>query len=156
MAEIEKVKRSQFLTYLKTGVDIWGLLGTGVTEYGIAFNPQIETEKWIIHDNATSVHESNQKQGDVTQTAYKGDAVYDYIHGLMDKVNEETEVLDIDSYYGDNDIYPAKKSKVMITVNNYMGADASIEYSIYYNGDPTEGTVQFSQGKPTFTEGGSI
>ena len=63
---IEKIKRSQFLTYLNTTPSAltknWAILGVGVTEYGIAFNPQVDTEKWIIEDNARTDHSSNQKQ----------------------------------------------------------------------------------------------
>lgn len=153
-----KVTREQFLTFLKTGTNKWGLLGTGITEYGIAFNPQIETEKWIIHKNATSTLDSNQKQGDITQKIYKGDACFDYVYSLMDKIGSdvESEVLDVDAWNGTGDVYPAKKSKVIIAINNYMGEDASIEYSIYYNGDPEEGTVQITDGEPTFTKAQSV
>ena len=155
---MEKVTREQFLTFLKTGANEWGLLGTGITEYGIALNPQIETEKWIIHKNATSTLDSNQKQGDVTQKIYKGDVCFDYVYSLMDKIGSdvETEVLDVDAWNGTGDVYPAKKSKVIIAINNYMGEDASIEYSIYYNGDPEEGTVQITDGEPTFTKADSL
>lgn len=42
---IEKINRSQFLTYLNTtpGTESykWDVLGVGITEYGIAYNPQV-------------------------------------------------------------------------------------------------------------------
>ena len=42
---IEKINRSQFLTYLNTTPSAenpkWDVLGVGITEYGIAFNPQV-------------------------------------------------------------------------------------------------------------------
>ena len=74
---MEKVRRDQVATYLDTApstTSTWELLGIGITSYGIAFNPQITTEKWIIHENATSSHEGNQKQGDVSQKIYKRSA----------------------------------------------------------------------------------
>ena len=40
---------------------------------------------------------------------------------------------------------------VVITVTNYMGENAEIEYDIYYDGDATEGTVTFTGSTPTFT-----
>ncbi|HII08979.1 MAG TPA: hypothetical protein HA355_05250, partial [Methanosphaera sp.] len=52
---IEKINRSQFVTYMNTGTDLspnWNILGVGITEYGISYNPQVDTEKWIIEDNA--------------------------------------------------------------------------------------------------------
>ena len=74
---IEKVKRSQFVTFLDTTPSgnnrTWAVLGIGITEYGIAYNPQVDTEKWIIEDNARNDHSSNQKQGSVTQKIHKND-----------------------------------------------------------------------------------
>lgn len=158
----EKVKRSQFVTYInskpKDSSETWTLLGIGITDYGIAYNPQITTEKWIIHDNASSSLDSNQKQGDITQKIYKDDPCFTYINSLRDKVGAEvqTQVLDIDTWDEDSETsgkYKAKKSNCIIAVTNYMGEDASIEYSLYYNGDPVEGTVTIASGVPTFTEG---
>lgn len=157
MANI-KVNREQFATYLNTtptATTTWSLLGVGITSYGIAFNPQINTEKWIINSNATSDLVSNQKQGDVSQKIYDGDPCFEYIYSLMDKVGSEveTEVLDIDIWNEvTTDNFKAKKSSCIIAINNYMAEEAVIEYSIYYNGDAEEGTVTFTEGVPTFTE----
>ena len=152
---IEKINRSQFLTYLNTTPSAtnptWSVLGVGITEYGIAFNPQIDTEKWIIEDNARNDHSSNQKQGSVTQRCYKGDAVFEFVNAGRDKLNYKTQVLDIDRWNGTGTTYPAKMNDVIITVTNYMGENAEIEYDIYYDGDATEGTVTFTGSTPTFT-----
>lgn len=151
---IEKIKRSQFLTYLNTGTSAnptWSVLGVGITEYGIDFNPQVDTEKWIIEDNARNDHSSNQKQSSVTQKCYKGDAVFEFINGARDQLNFKAQVLDIDRWNGTGTTYPAKKNDIMITVNSYMGENAEIEYTIYYDGDATEGTVTFAGNTPSFT-----
>ena len=53
---MEKVTRDQVVTYLDTTPsteETWSLLGIGITSYGIAYNPQVTTEKWIINKNAT-------------------------------------------------------------------------------------------------------
>lgn len=150
---ITKINRSQFLTYLDTtpsSTATWSVLGVGITDYGIAFNPQVDTEKWIIEDNSRTDHSSNQKQGSVTQKCYKGDPVFEFVSAGRDKLNYKTHILDIDRWNGNGTTYPAKKSDVIITVTNYMGEDASIEYDIYYDGDATEGTVTFSGNTPTF------
>lgn len=157
--ELEQIKRSQIATYIDTTPTeeepTWKLLGIGITEYGIAYNPQITTEKWIIHDNATSRLDSNQKQGDVTQRMYKGDPCFEYVNSLRDKIGNDvkTRILDIDMWGGEGSNYPAKMSEGIIAVTNYAGEDASIEYSLYYNGDPTEGTATIASGTPTFTKG---
>lgn len=151
---ISKIDRSQFLTYLntsETSTAVWSILGVGITEYGISYNPQVDTEKWIIEDAARNDHTSNQKQGSVTQKCYKGDAVFEFISKGRDKLNYKSQVLDVDRWNGTGTTYPAKKNDVIITVETYMGEDASIEYTIYYDGDPIEGTVTFdASGVPTF------
>ena len=41
---IEKINRSQFLTYLNTtpkATATWSVLGVGITDYGIDYNPQV-------------------------------------------------------------------------------------------------------------------
>ncbi len=151
---IEKIKRSQFLTYLNTGTSAnptWSILGVGITEYGIDYNPQVDTEKWIIEDNARNDHSSNQKQSSVTQKCYKGDAVFEFINGARDQLNFKAQILDIDRWNGTGTTYPAKKNDVMITINSYMGENAEIEYTIYYDGDAVDGSVTFAGTTPSFT-----
>lgn len=158
-SDIEKVKRSQFLTYLdvsSTSTPNWKILGIGITEYGISFNPQIDTEKWIIEDNARTDHSSNQKQGSVTQKCYKGDDVFEFVHAGIDKLNYKSHVLDIDMWNGTGSNYPAKMNDVIITVTNYMGENAEIEYDIYYDGDAKEGTVTMAGDVPTFVPTASL
>lgn len=159
MPDISKIKRSQIATFIDTTPSTtatYKLLGVGVTEYAIAYNPQTTTEKWIIHDNANTTHDGNQKQGAVSQKAYKGDEVFEYIASLRDKFGSDvkTTVLDVDMWdaTGSTTIsYAAKKSDVTIIITSYGGEDASIEYTIYYDGDPVEGTVTIADGVPTFT-----
>ena len=157
---IEKIKRSQFLTYLNTTPlatnPTWSVLGVGITEYGIDFNPQVDTEKWIIEDNSRNDHTSNQKQSSVTQKCYKGDAVFEFINGARDQLNFKTQVLDIDRWNGNGSTYPAKKNDVIITITKYMGENAEIEYDMYYDGDPVEGSVTFDGTTPTFSANTSL
>lgn len=161
--DLEKLKRSQFVTYLDTtpkgDAETYKILGYGITNYGLAFNPQITTEKFIIHDSATSVLDSYQKQGDVTQNCYKGDPCFEFINELRRKslvgAEVQTTVLDIDKWDkgATEGSYKATKSDVIIAISNYMGENATIEYQIHYNGDPVEGTVTIDKetGVPTFT-----
>ena len=157
-SDIEKIKRSQFLTFLditpNANAETWAPLGVGVDEYEVSFNPQVDTEKWIIEDNARNDHTSNQKQGSVTQKCYKGDRAFEYIAAGRDKLNYKTHVLDIDTWNGSNGSYPAKKSDAIITVTSYSGEQ--IEYDIYYDGDPTEGACTIADGVPTFAPSVSL
>lgn len=155
---IEKIKRSQFITWLDTTPDslshTWALLGIGVDEYAVSYNPQVDTEKWIVEDNARNDHTSNQKQGSVTQKCYKNDAEFEFIAAGRDKLNYKTNVLDVDTWSGTTGSYAAKLSNAIITVTSYSGEE--IEYDIYYDGDPVEGTVAIADGVPTFTPSASI
>lgn len=157
---IEKINRSEFLTYLDTTPSslsaTWKILGVGITDYAISFNPQVDTEKWIIEDNARTDHSSNQKQGSVTQKCYKGDDVFEFVAAGRDELNYKTHILDIDTWNGTNGSYPAKMSDGIITVTSYMGENAEIEYDLYYDGDATEGTVTITDGVPVFVPNVSL
>jgi hypothetical protein len=162
---IEKITREQVISYLNTTPSTtatWGLIGIGITSYGLAFNPQVTTEKWIINQNATSSVDSYQIQGEVSQKCYKGDPIFEFVNELRRTAgvgsNAETEILDIDTYDETTaNNYKATKYACTIAVTNYMSEEAVIEYSIYYNGDPVIGTVRLdTDGKPTFTKEGSI
>ena len=155
----KKVTRDQIASYLNvkpgTETEDWAIIGVGITDYGQDLNPQVNSEKWIIHKNATNTLESYQVQGDVSQTCYYGDPVYDFVNNIRrtlavgDKV--ETQILDIDLY--ELNQYPATFSNCMVAVTSYAkGENPAIEYSIYYNGDPKQGTVTIADGKPKFTE----
>lgn len=165
MPKYTKVTREQIASYLNTapgtGTPTWSIIGVGITDYGQSFNPQVETEKWIIHKNATSTLESFQIQGDVSQKCYFGDPVYDYVNnlrrtaGVGNAVN--TQVLDVDMYdaegTGTNAKYKATLYECAVVVTSYAtGESPVIEYSIYYNGDPKIGTVAITDEAPTFTE----
>ncbi len=158
---MEKITREQVASFLNVGTKEtpdFKIIGVGVTGYGIAYNPQVNTEKWIINKNATSSLESYQMQGDISQKCYKGDPIFDYINELRrnGKIGSEveTEVIDVDLF----DENKATKYACTIAITNYMSEEAVIEYSIYYNGDPVLGTVVIDEedGKATFTADGEI
>lgn len=134
------------------------VLGIGITDYGISYNPQVEQEKWIIEKNARNVHESNQKQGSVSQTAYKGDPVFDFVAKGRDKLNYKTHIVDVDIFAGENGVYPAKMTDGIITITQFMNENAVVEYDLYYDGDAVEGTVTFNEttGKAEFTKTSSL
>ena len=158
--DIEKVDRSQFMTFLDITPSenaTLKLLGIGITDYGIAYNPQIDTEKWICEDNARNDHSSNQKQASVSQKMYKNDPCFEFAYAGLDKLNYKTHILDIDRWNGNGETYPAKYSDGIIAITNYMNDKAVIEYDLYYNGNPVEGVVTFdAQGVPTFSPNASL
>lgn len=162
MPDYTKIKRSQIATFIDTtpgSAATYKILGIGITSYGIAYNPQTESEQWIIHDNASTTVTGNQKSGDVEQRMYKGDPCFEYVNGLRDKTGGdlETTALDVDMWDASDGAYKAKKQNVTIAVTSYGGdVNATIGYTLYYNGDPIEGTVTITDGVPTFTPNASL
>ena len=73
---------------------------------------------------------------------------FEFINAGRDKLNYVSHILEIDTWSGSNGSYPAKKSDCLIAVTSYSGEE--IEYTIYFNGDPIEGTASISDGEPTF------
>ena len=154
---IEKIKRSQYQGFLDTtptSTATYKPVGIGITEAGMEYNPQVETEQWIIEDNARNDHTGNQKQMSLTQKCYKNDPEFEFINAGRDKLNYTSHYLEIDTWNGTAGSYSAKLSDCLITVNTYSGSE--IEYTIYINGDPTEGTASIADGVPTFTPSVSI
>lgn len=157
-----KIDRTQMITYLDTtpsSTTTWSLLGQGIESYGIDYNPQIDTMKYIINKAATSEVSSVQKQGAVSQKMYQGDACFEFAHSLKGEVADKikTNILDIFAYEEETPgIYKAEKSEGILAVTKLMDEDAVIEYTLYYNGDPVKGTVTLTEGTPVFTADGSV
>lgn len=155
--DIEKILRDQYILFIDTtpsSTATWKPVGIGVTDLSISFNPQVETEQWILERNARSDHTSNQKQTTVTQKAYKNDPVFEFVEAGRDELNYKTHILEVDTWNGTGTTtvtYPAKKTDGIITVTSYMGDTGQIEYDLYFSGDAVEGTVTLTDGVPTFT-----
>ena len=115
---ITKVNRSQFLTYLDTTPastnPTWKILGVGITDYSISFNPQVDTEKWIIEDNARNDHTSNQKQSSVEQKIYKGDPCFEFAYAGVDKLNYKTHIFHLGAFHNYLIYYKLKSLSFLI------------------------------------------
>ena len=156
-SNIEKNKRSQYQKFLDitpSSTATWKVIGIGITEANVDYNPQVDTEKWIIEDTARSDHSSNQKQISVTQKCYKNDPEFTFINAGRDKLNYTSHILEIDTWNGSEGSYPAKKSDCLITITSYSGEE--IQYTIYFNGDPVEGTASIADGVPSFSPSASL
>ena len=150
---IEKIKTSQYLRFIDTTPSAvsptWKVVGIGVEEMSTDFSPQVDTIKWIIEDSARNDHTSNQKQSSVTQKAYKNDPCFEFVNAGRDKLNYVTHILEVDTWNGTTGNYAAKMSDGLITVTSYSGDQ--IEFDLYFNGDPVDGTVALSDGVPSFS-----
>lgn len=154
---MRKMRRSEFVTYLDITPEqenmTFKILGVGITDLSIAYNPNVESEKWIIEDVARHIHESNEKTASVSQSIYVDEPCYEFVEGGLDKLNYKTHILNINSAKEISDgVFKADLSDGLISITNYMGENATIEYDLYWEGDKTPGTVSFdSSGNPVFT-----
>lgn len=157
---MEKITRDQIMTFLDTTPasenETWSLLGQGITEFGLEYNPQKTTEKFIINRNATTSLESYQISGSASQKIYKGDPCFEFVNNLRRNASvgskNETHILDVDKYDADEGgSYKATKYDCTISITRYLSDEAVIEYDIDYNGQPTLGTVTIADGAVKFT-----
>ena len=152
---IEEIVEKQFVRFLdvtpSSTTPTWAVIGVGVEDgnANIEYNPQVDRTKWIIELNAHTKHSSNDKQMPITQNSHKGDTEYEFVEQARDVLGYKSHILEIDTYKGEGGVYPTKYSDCTITINTYTGGN--IEYTIYFDGDPTNGTSTISNGVPTFT-----
>jgi hypothetical protein len=158
---IRKLKRSEYASFLNTGtteLPVWAIIGKGVTEGTISYNPEVSNEKFINEDNAHPSVDGYAPTLPIEQTAYKGDPVFDFIDGIR-KARKlgaecETELLNVQYYNevtGDPTKWEAEKQKVAIQIDEFAGDAMKIKYTINYVGDPVIGKVSLTAGAPVFT-----
>lgn len=150
---LERIKRSQFKLFLDTTPTsqnpTWKLEGWGVEEASISYNTTVDRIKYIVEDNSRSDHTANDKQSSITKKTYKGEPCFEFVNAGRDQLNYVTHILEVDSWNGTGSTYPAKMSDGLIAITEYSGDE--ISYDLYFDGNPTEGTVTFTDGVPTFT-----
>lgn len=155
-ADIEEIISKQFVRFIDTTPSAtnptWAVVGVGVEDdnANISYNPEVDRVKWIIDKNARTNHRSNDKQMGVTQSSYKNDPCFEFVEAGRDAIGYKTRVLEIDTW---NEVstgnYASKMSNATIAVTEYSGNQ--INWDLYFDGDPVEGTSTISNGVPTFT-----
>ena len=156
-------KRSAFLLFINTSpngpVGNYALIGDGVTELSIAYNPQTSTEQYIHQDTANTELTGYQPNAPVTAQAVKGDPAFEFINGLRKKMpvgsDAHTDIVMTDIFEGEsNGAFPASKQPVSIQIDSYGGAASdplSIGYTINWRGEGISGS--FDTNSKTFSEG---
>lgn len=156
---MEKILESQFVRFIDTTPTAtnptWALVAAVEEDNAaIEYNPNVERIKYIVDDSARTDHQSNDKQMNVPYQAYKGDPIFAFANAGRDKLNYTTHLLEIDLWDESNGSYGAKMSDATMTINTYSGK--SIEFDVFADGDPTEGSVTILNGTPTFTPSASL
>lgn len=154
---IEEIVTKQFVRFIDTTPTAqnptWAVVGVGVEDdnANISYNPEVDRIKWIIDLNARTQHRSNDKQMGVTQSSYKGDPCFEFVEQARDTIGTKTHVLEIDTWNEtQTGKYASKMSDATIVVDEYSGNQ--INWNLYFDGDPKEGTSTIADGVPTFTE----
>ena len=94
------------------------------------------------------------------QTAYKGDAVFDFIDGLRQNraTGDDAKTQMLMVYIYDEDTtgkYKAESQDVAISINDFggdAGSAVSISYDVGYCGSSEKGTATITAGAVTFTK----
>ncbi len=154
---VSRTKVAMFLNTTPDSTATYELLGKGVAELSIEYNPQTQTEQDIISDTADTELTGYQPNAPVTQKIDATDAVYNFVDDL--RVNRKvlseavTDVILVDLYKSpQTNAYPAEKQTVSIQIDNYGGAGGetpTIGFTINFKGDSTIGT--FDPATKTFT-----
>ena len=158
-----KVKRSKLAIFLDTSggeeTAEWALIGNGVTEQTIAYNPTTSDEVYIHQDSGTVDVESYKPNIPTPMTAIKGDSVFDYVDGLRKTraigADARTKICIVYLYETETTgAYPAEQNDCSIQIDDFGGAggeSATINFTINLIGDAVVGT--FNPTTKSFTEG---
>ena len=156
---MEQLYRDQFAHYINTGADAsspaWTLEGVGVDALALAYNPQIDQYKTIIERNANATFNNYQLQTSVSgKRIYKGDAMYEFLNEARRNMKAiETQILEVEMANTESEgSYIATKFDCLIVIDEFLGENATISYTLYVKGDPTHGTVTLADKTPTFVE----
>lgn len=150
-------KRKDFAHWFDTtptaGTRNYVVEGVGVEALSLEYNPQIDQFKSILDDVADATFDSYQIQSNVSgKRIYDTDEIWSFLNEARRNVDKiETTMLEIDMKSLNNSSYTASKYNVLIVINNFLGENATISYDLYVKGSPENGTVTFTDGKPTFT-----
>lgn len=154
---MEQLYRDQFAHYINTtpgDSETWTLEGVGVDALSLAYNPQIDQYKTIIERNANATFTGYQLQTSVSgKRIYKGDAMYEFLNEARRNMEAiETQILEVEMANAEDSNYTATKFNCLIVIDEFLGENATISYTLYVKGDPTHGTVTIADGTPTFVE----
>lgn len=156
-----KKKSSLMAYFINTGTvaePVWASLGKGVTSMPLAYNPQTTTETYINEDNATTSVDAYQVSAGIDVALWDSTSApaHAFLEGLRTGrvvgSGAETEILEVD--LSTTSPYTAQKSSAVVAVNTFTvegGKPQTLSVSIYFNGDPTDGTTVITDGAPVFT-----
>lgn len=158
-------KRSAFKMFMNTTPEdtaTYNIIGPGVTDLTISYNPQTSTEQYIHEDVATTELTGYQPNAPVTAQVVKDDPAFEFINkirtGLLIGSDAHTDVVLVDIFGKQTGgAYSATKQPVSIQIDSYGGAASdplSIGYTINWRGSGEQGT--FNPTTRVFTAEGEV
>ena len=161
MAKKKSSLMAYFLNIGTPAVPNWASLGKGVIALPLAYNPQVTTETYINEDNATTSVDSYQVSAGLDVALWDADSAP--AHAFLETLRKtratgadaEVEVLEID--LSTTSPYAAQKNSAVIATDTFTvegGKPQQLGVTLYYNGDPVDGTATVAAGAPTFTPSG--
>ena len=154
-----QAKRSSYAHYIDinkgVGTASYKREGVGVEALSVSYNPQIDTFKTILSDEADSVFKNYDIQSSVSgKRIYSDDDIYTMLDSARRSAQPiETTLLEVDMTT--TSPYTATKYDVLIVLDEFLGEDATISYNIYYK-NPVAGTCTIAGGTPTFIPSSSL
>lgn len=153
--------RFQFHHYLNTATTTgetanpnWKRESKGVESLSISFNPQKDTYKDIAHRTATTTFNSYEMSSSISEKrCYSEDPIYDYLDDLRkNAIAGETQLIEINTAKtnGTAGNYEAVQYDVLVTIDEWLGENATISYTIDYS-NPVQGTATISGSTISFT-----
>ena len=146
-----EIKRSKIATFLNTGTadePEWSLIGLGVAEQTIAYNPTTNDYAWIHENTPTTQLDSYKPTIPNPMSAYSGDEVFEFVDKLrIDRAvgdDAKTDMLIVYLYKTETTgAYPAERNNCTVQIDDFGGAGAAtatINFTLSLNGDPVKGT----------------
>ena len=154
-----QAKRSTFAHFIDVnkgvGTTDYVREGVGVEALSMSYNPNIDTYKTILSDEADSVFKNYDIQSSISgKRIYSDDTIYTMLNTARKEAKPiETTMLEVDM--ASTSPYPSVKYDVLIVIDEFLGEDATISYNVYYK-NPVGGTSTISSGKASFTPTASL
>ena len=118
--------------------------GTGVEALSVQFNPQKDTYKTILNRTSQTTFKNYELNSSVSdKRCYSEDDIYDYLEDLRKTATAgETQLVEINTAKSGGSVgtYEAVQYNVLITINEWLGEDATISYDIDYS-NPVQGVA---------------
>lgn len=144
-----KTQRNALLTYINvtpgTSTPTYELLGYGITEMSISYNPQTGEETYIHESSASTEVIGYQPTAATTAQVYAGDPAFEFLDGLrMSRAllgDAQTDIINYYSYMEGS--ANAEKQTVSIQFDEFGGAGGEslgFSYTLNYMGDPVLGS----------------